>query len=275
MSSAKDRRLMKELLKYPATVFFKDKYITVFQTNDPKSFIHYSQGIRTISHHEHEQQWIVRGYRGDIIVLRHELFDDFIRIIGHKPADGNRIGSDIGLTYYQHLYPSLFDAFEELAEKINCLPFIRNQTEEQIMAAIKENPRHVQSVRKMTKKLMKKLIREFDGSVVPHIQPQYWTSDIAHYIIDIHGGDMLHYVPDNLRSPQLCLKAVRDYPLSIRDCPMQTDELAMVAAKKDGRSLSYIKKPTFAVKKAAVKSHPDAWLCIKDEKERKKLKKAK
>ncbi len=271
MSSGKDRKLMKELLKYPANVFFRDPYITVFQTEDPKAFIHYSDGCRTYNEmSDDSQEWIVRGYKdNDAFVLRYEEWSGTVHMIG-----SNCRNRDLSLTYFTQKYPSLFDAFEELAERVYCLPLIRNQTEEKILAAIKEHPRNIRYVRNLTKKLLKTCIREEHGCL-SHIENQHWSKDITHYAVDVHGGSVLHYIPDILRSPQLCLKAVRDWAPAIRDCPQQTEELGMVAAKKDGRSLQYIKNPTFAMKKAAVKSHPDAWNYIKDEKERRKLKKAK
>ena len=269
MSKPRDRELMKELLKYPATVVFRDHTITVFQTTNENAFWYYSEQTRMLNRDNQDKEWIVRGNKGDVFVLRHDTWGDSIQVIG-----SNKKNRDVGMAYYTQTYPSLFDAFEELAERVFWLPLIRNQTDAKILAAIKASPRQIKFVRNLTQKKLKLYVRE-QYEILPHIPKEFWTSAFAHYAINVLGGSSLHYVPDVLRDDKLCMKAVLSWAPAIQHCPQQTEELNLAAAKKDGRSLKYIKKPSFAVKLAAVKNHADAWEYIKDEKERRKLKKAK
>ena len=268
MSKLRDRELMKELLKYPATVVFRDHTITVFQTTNENAFWHYSEQTRMLNNDEQDKEWIVRGCKGDVFVLRHSTWGDSIQVIGKNNT------RDVGMAYYTQVYPSLFDAFEELAERIFWLPLIREQTDAKVLAAINATPRQIQFVRNLTKKRLKLYIRE-TYDVLAYIPKQLWTSDIAHYAVNVHSGSALHHIPDVLRDDKLCMKAVQSWPPAIQNCPEQTEALSLAAAKRDGRALRYINKPSFAVKLAAVKSHADAWEYIKDEKERRKLRKAK
>lgn len=276
MAKLKDKKLMLELLKYPATVFYNDYAITIFQSYDQKAFIHYSEGCRSLNDDNQDQEYIVRGHKGsDVFVLR---LDDSVyydknakfTIIGSN----KRKGINYPLAYYLQQYPSLYDAFGEIAKEIHFLPFIKNPTDDDVHNSLTNDPATIMQVPKLSNKKLKTLLRDHPDCA-KHIPESMQTKDIANYLVDKHGGDMLRVVKKVLRDEKLCMKAVRDYATAVRDCPVQTEQIKLEAAKRDGRSLRYIKDPSFAVKLAAVRNHPDAWLHITDEKERRKLKKAK
>lgn len=269
MAKQKDKQLMLDLMRYPAKVEFRDDHIVVIHTTSVKSFSYFA-GVEN----DFPEDWrIVKARAGETFLVLElkprSYFDQGSRFTVKLARNGGYV--DIRWRTVLKKYPSIYDAFEKRAKEQAFLPLIRKQSKDDIYRALKNNEANIQYVRNLTQKRKLKILSEFPGCI-KHMEQ---NPELARFLIEEHGGDYLGCIAMKFRTDSLCLNAVQRDGNAIRDVPNPTERIKLAAVANDGRALKYIKNPSFAVKVAAVNSHPDAWECIKDEKERKKIKRVK
>ena len=168
-------------------------------------------------------------------------------------------------------YPSLYDAFEEKAKQMVFLPMIRNQTDDIIMRAIKQDMNNIHKIENLTHKRKMKIL-EANVTALDYLSQ---TPEMADFAIKHHGGAALSHISEYLRTQKLCERAVSDWAMALQYVPNKTEKICLIAIKRDAMALKYVSEPSMKVLVAAVNRSPEAWNLIKKEKVRKAVKKAK
>lgn len=271
-----EKKLMIDLLRYPAKVYYRDDKIVVITTDNDKAYDYFSNNYRAHAingaRHMHiASNYIIRTYTNDVFVLQKQFQFSF------APNDHFSFGvvwpevSDDGrnIEKMAKAYPSIYSAFEKEAKKVAFLPLIQKQSKHDIYRALKNMVSNISYVHNLTHKRCIAIINDFPGAIKYIDQ----SLEIAHHMIRTHGGDYLRDIDERYRTEKLCLLAVKNDAFAIRHVPEQTEQLSLLAVKTDGRALKYIRNPSFNVKVFAYNSHPDARALIKSEKERRRIKK--
>lgn len=290
MAKAKEKKLMLDMLRYPASLIFRDDFITVLTPHTVDALAYHtgitnSKQMRLVSRtietfHNLRHYYIVRTYKNDVYLLMHLDEDElhfypmgfytlFICIDEHPIVTGVEKHSHYCSKLIKE-YPSCYDAFGEMAKKSAFLPFIRHQTQEDIDRALSNDPRNIQYLSDMTLTKQKQIIHKFPRCF------RYMNQDVS--LVKYALSKVLISLDEvkvDYRSNAVCDVALKARPTNIQFVPSPTEKQKINAVARDGRLLQYIKQPSDAVMIAAIKQSPDAWLYIKDEKIRKRLKKQK
>lgn len=276
---------MKDMLRYPATRFFRDEHIVIIQPSDERSYEFWTPVITTSA-------WAKRnGDYKDIFIVRTNSKEYFeIKKSASLAAGG---GFDFGKaayldahvpngefatikTYersireYLKKYPSLYDAFEEMAMKMAFLPMVRKQTDKIIWEALEADQRNLRYVENLTHKRKVKILKRWPSCIKAMGQ----TQELCDLVVKQDASN-ISYIDETYRHQKMCENAVKNYASALQYVPHQTEKICLAAIKRDAMSLRYVKNPTMKIYVAAVNRSPDAWNLIKKEKLRKEIKKAK
>lgn len=251
--------LMKDLLKYPATVTYRDDDIIVLLPSTDESLLYFGVGLwSSISR---------KGYDIHVVLPRNgRPFD--IAVPTEDYARFETQGCDIFEAVKK--YPSLCKAFEEVAKERAYLPLIENQTDKDIHRALTDSHSNVRFVKNLTHKRKKEILSRWVDCFMYMEQ----TKELCEFMVKVHGGAPLRTIRSEFKTDKLCAEAVRSWPGAIHYVPRQTEALKLLAVARDGSILSDIKNPSFDVMCVAVNQSPVAWDSIKDPKLRRKIKKA-
>lgn len=272
------------MLRYPATRFFRDDKIVIVQPSDKRSYEFWVPIITTPAHtfwEDYSNTYIVRTNSKEYFEV--------------KKSSGNMHGGKFTFGSSSHLdahvskgefptvktydrsiqewlsrYPSLYDAFEEMAIEMVFLPMIRKQTDEIIWDALEADIRNLKYVQNLTHKRKLQILARWPAAIKSMEQ----TQELCDFVVKQDGANISH-IDEHYRNQRLCEKAVNDYASALQYVPIQTEKICLTAIKRDPMSLKYIKKPTMKMYVAAVNRSPNAWNLIKKEKLRKEVKKAK
>lgn len=280
----RDKDLLLELMRHPASVFYRDEKITVLAPQSLSSYEHYTEGTIQIPDRRFmsEQQilsglHVVRTHRGETFVIRivpgYYKDDAKFQFCVATPNERNVnvMNAKDALGDYVTRYPSLYKAFGEQAKKHAYLPLIENQTDEDIARALKKDTHNVVFIKNLTHKRKTKIVETYPDTL--RFMDQ--TMELCMHAIRVTGGQQLQHVHQTFRTQKLCHLAVQSDARALKHVPpsMQTEAICMEAVKKDGTTLAFIVNPSVSVCIAAVNKSPDAWKYIKDEKILKKVRK--
>ena len=284
MNDKRDRRLMRDMLRYPATLFFRDEQLAIIQPNGQESYEFWTPVVK-VSSWSHK-----RDFTNTYIVRSNSKeYFEVTKSAGHMTGGKFTFGKSAYLdahvpkgefatvkTYERTIsewlkkYPSLLDAFGEMAEKMAFLPMIPNQTDEIIWEALNSDLSNIQYIDNLTHKGKLAILRRWPSCIKAMGQ----TQELCDFVVKQDGGN-ISYIDESFRNQKLCERAVQDYSPALRYVVNQTEKICLLAIKRDAMSLQYIKNPTMKMYVAAVNRSPNAWNLIKKEKLRKEIKKAK
>ena len=272
MVKKKDKELMMDMLRHPAELFYHDNFISVLRPTNIESLKYHSNLsiVEALAKDDSRVFYVVKTYKKETFCIYKETSSWF------SPYSAFKLVSPSGRRSHEYLeerikkYPSLYKAFEKEARQISFLPLIKDKTDDDIYTAVKKDPRNIVHVKNLSLKQKKYILEHFPDCFRYMKQT---TADIKSALRQ--GKISLDDVQTGLRSNAICELALKKSPSNILYVPYPTEKQKLSAVRRDGRLLSHISNPSFEVMVAAVRSHPDAWECIKDEKLRKKLKKAK
>jgi hypothetical protein len=131
------------------------------------------------------------------------------------------------------------------------LKYVKEQTPELCMAAVKQNGYALQFVKEQTLELCMEAVQE-DGSALRFVKEQ--TPELCMAAVK-RSGWVLEFVKD--QSPELCMAAVKKSGYALRVVKEQTPELCMTAVKRSGYILRFVKEQTPEICMEAVKQ--DGW----------------
>jgi len=277
---------MKDMLRYPATTFFRDEHIAIIQPSDERSYRFWTPVVQGSAWaHRHEDY-------SNVYIVRTNIKEYFqITVSDRLPSPGGKIefgksafldayvGNgefdtvktyDRSITAWLKKYPSLYDAFEEMAIKMAFLPMCRRQTDDLIWRAMEADQGNLQYIENLTHKRKLEILKKWPVLITTMGQ----TQELCDFVVKQNGSNLSH-VSESFRNQKLCEIAVKDYAHALRYVPHQTEKICLSAIKRDAMALRHIKTPTMKMYVAAVNRSPDAWNLIKKEKLRKEVKKAK
>ena len=285
MHEKRDRRLMLDMLRYPAKLFFRDEHIAIVQANGEESYQFWSPTPMPASRYggnrDFEHKYIVRANNKESFEVNVSHMDGYgnggsinfgkAAFLDAHVSKGETKTYSRSIVAYLKKYPSLYDAFEEKAIERAFLPMIRRQTDDIIMQAIKHNMGNIGLITNLTHKRKLKILEQN----VRALEYLSQTPEMADFAIKHHGGSALSYISEFLRTQKICERAVSDCAMSLQHVPNKTEKICLIAIKRDAMALQFVNQPSMKLMVTAVNRSPDAWDLIKKEKVRKEVKKAK
>lgn len=132
------------------------------------------------------------------------------------------------------------------------LKYIRDQTEEICIASVRTNPRSLRSVRHLTPKIIEVIPKEVPIYLfnIEWYEPLPQKIDIATAWAMVHTrGIFLKFIPQEERSQEMCMVAVRNDPWALQYTPSgcQTEEMCVDAVGRDPHVFRYVKDQTTKV----------------------------
>lgn len=283
-ATKQDKQLLKEMLRHPASIVYRDDKILVLLPQTMESYTHYTNGAiqipdtRFLSPKEAiEGAHVVRTYRNEVFVLK-TATDPYDRstkfqfcVSTPRPSNSNVMNAKDAIAEYIDKYPSLYKAFGELAKKHAYLPLIEFQSDDDITRALKKDVHNVVFIKNLTHKRKMRIVEQYPDTI-KYVEQ---SIELCTHVIRTAGGDQLKNVSEGLRTQKLCHLAVQSNPHAIKYVPqnLQTVAICMEAVKRDGTALAQIRNPSLEVCIAAVNKSPNAWQYIKDDKLVKKIRK--
>jgi hypothetical protein len=276
---------MKDMLRYPAKTFFRDEHIAIIQPADEDSYVKWTPVINVSGYSmrrgDFKNLFIVRANNKEYFEVRKSASNTKGGGFEFGPAAflDSFVGKgefDTIKTYkrsteeYLKKYPSLYDAFEEMAIKMAYLPMIRVQTDKLIWEAMEADKSNIRHIKNLTHKRKMQILKRWPST----IESMEQTQELCDFVVKQDGAN-ISYISEHYRNQKLCERAVGDYASALQYVPNQTEKICLIAIKRDPMSLKYVKKPTMKMYVAAVNRSPNAWNLIKKEKLRKEVKKAK
>jgi hypothetical protein len=78
----------------------------------------------------------------------------------------------------------------------------------------------------------------------------------------MRGFDILSHIPDELKTEEICYKAVKKNECNLEGVPehLQTERICLVAIRKSCYALRHVKKPTPAIYNAMADSYSSSWV---------------
>lgn len=277
---------MLDMLRAPATLFFRDDHIAIIQPANQESYQFYAPIIKTSSWAKSPGASFLNVY---IVRTNSKEYFEVTKSASNLAGGIFTFGVSAYLdahvgkgefatikTYnrtlkeYLKRYPSLYDAFEPMAKKMAFLPLLRKQTDDDIWNALKSSVTNLQYIENLTHKRKLKILKRWPVFIKEFGQ----TQELCDFIVKEDGAN-LSLIDEHFRKQKLCERAVGDYAHALKYVPNQTEKICLIAIKRDAMALKHIKNPTMKMYVTAVNRSPDAWSLIKKEKLRKEIKKAK
>lgn len=275
MKEGLEKKLMLDLLTHPAEVIYKDDNIALIRPGGMESLaFHLGQGkganqfMNSPSHRQlfrnDDPKYVVATRRGERILARIQT-----------GAFSSRSRLEWQFSPYNteerllKKYPTLVDAFNDIAIKLSYLPLIKEHTKEVIEAAIKIDPANIRFVHNLTIKEQKYWIRQ-KVATFEYMNQNKELVQFAMANTDISLGQISsHFI-----SASIAKQGIRKNPHDLRYVPNQhrTHELEIYAIKQDPSVLRHITHPSTDMYVAAVRSGKNAWEYVPDSL-RKKVKK--
>jgi len=278
----RDKRLMLDMLRSPATLFFRDDHIAIIQPVGADSYNFYSPVpasawqrngnlenvfvVRTNS----KEYFLVRksaGMAGGVFEFGSSAYLD--AHVGNGEFDTIKLYKRT-IEEYLKKYPSLRDAFGEMAEQMCFLPMIEKQTDAQIWEALEHNLQNIHHIKNLTYKRKVKILTRWPGAIKTIGQ----TQELCDLLVKEDGAN-IRYLDQHFLNQKLCERAVANYASALQYVPNQTEKICLIAIKRDAMALKHVRNPTMKILVAAVNRSPDAWNLIKKEKLRREVRKAK
>ncbi len=273
------------MLRYPATRFFHDDHIVIIQPSDERSYEFWTPVIQGSSWNhrqaDYSNVYIVRSNSKEYFQVQKSPSN----IAGGKFEFGKSAYLDAhvpkgefatiktyerSITAWLKKYPSLYDAFEEMAIEMAFLPMVRTQTDDIIWRALEADQGNLRYVQNLTHKRKLEILKKWPLCIKSMGQ----TQELCDFIVKLDAANISHIDPA-YRNQKMCEKAVNHCASALQYVPIQTEKICLTAIKRDAMALKHIKKPTMKMYVAAVNRSPNAWGLIKKEKLRKEIKKAK
>jgi len=274
---------MKDMLRYPATRFFRDEHIVIIQPLDERAYTFWTPVVSTWARHraDYTNMYIVRTNSKEYFEVKVDAsnmigggftFSKSAYLDAHVPkGEFATIKTyDRSIKEYLKKYPSLYDAFEGMAIEMAFLPLIRIQTDKLIWDALEADQRNLRYVENLTHKRKVQILKRWPSCIKSMGQ----TQELCDLVVKENAVN-ISYIDEIYRNQKMCERAVHDYASALQYVPNQTEKICLAAIKRDPMSLKYVKNPTMKIYVAAVNRSPNAWNLIKKEKLRKEIKKAK
>lgn len=275
MREGLEKKLMLDLLMHPAQVHYKDDQIAVLIPSSTESLAYhlkvgtgdnrYTDSVGQRKRLENfETKYVVATRCGE-------------RFLGAESASSFGGESPFHWEYAPYTeqvllkkYPTLINAFDEVAQEIKYLPLIKNHTKELIEEAVKRNPANVRHLRNLTLKDKKYWIRH-DSRTFEYMEQNPQLVKYAMDNTDVGLGKISSY----FCTASICKKGLRKNPLDLKYVPNhhKSKELIMYAINQDPRALKEISHPTLDMYVTAAKAGKNGWNYI-PESLKKKVKRA-
>jgi len=260
MKQGLEKKLMLDLLMHPAEVIFKDENIAVIRPNGIDSLVHHlkvGKGKFRFQDTAGARRGLSNSNNKMIVATRKgERFMAYLAAESFMRPSFNWEFAPYTEPRLLKTYPTLIDAFNDIAIKINYLPLIKEHTKEVIEAAIKQDPANIRYVRNLTEKDKKYWIMQ-KSATFEYMQQ---TKELARFAMDntdIGLGEISSY----FCSASVCKKGLRKNPLNWKYVPTEhrTNDLLIYAIQQDPQVLNQVKTPTTEMYVAAVRSGKNAW----------------
>lgn len=174
------------------------------------------------------------------------------------------------------------ETVRRVAEHPDLLKYVLVQTPEICLAAVEENGLALQYVDKptadicnaavkQTAEAMKFVPDEFLASARAFImtsedrERQAVKERTEGYLARIRGGMGLQFVPEDARTPEICLAAVQEFGFALELVKDQTPEICLAAVKNDERVLHLVKEQTPEICLAAVQKNGHALEYVREQ----------
>ena len=274
MKEGLEKKLLLDLLMHPAEVLYKDDMIALIKPSGTDSLVYHleigtgkyrynASPANTRLLKNDNDKYVVATYKGERILATTATpgwRQHIIQWVFSPYSTEERLIKK---------YPTLIDAFDKIASKINYLPLIKHHTKEVIAAAIKQDPANIRHVRNMTIK-DKKYWLNHNSSTFEYMQQD---KELVRYAMD-YTDVGLGKIGSHFVTASIAKKGLRKNPSDLKYVPKQyqTPELVMYAINQDPSVLQQISHPTTEMYVAAVRAGKNGWDFVPDSL-RKKVKK--
>jgi len=273
MREGMEKKLMLDLLKHPAQVFYKDETLVVLIPSTDESFVYHLTGAHGYSNsgptairlRNDDEKYVIQTRKNERFLLRltETGWKQHSFMFEYTP---NNYG-DFGII---KRYPSLKNAFEERAKTMGYLPMINDPTEDDIKIALKNSAENIRHVKNLTEAKKRKYIKEFPRTF-EYMQQNPALVKYAMENTDITLGE----ISSTYCSASICKMGIKKNAHDLKYVPNhhKTDDMIMHAIRQDPGVIKDLRHPTMKMYVAAVKAGKNGWEMVPDSL-RKKVRKA-
>jgi hypothetical protein len=162
---------------------------------------------------------------------------------------------------YCHEYKGSTEEYKVLKDMIkfnpNIFQHIINQTHKLCEIAISETKYNIEHIREEFKDSKICLMIAKSLNFAHHIPKHMFNENLYLEIVKINSG-YLSQIPEDKRTYEICLEAVKNCGSILSEISRQTNELCLEAVKKYGSALAYVHDKTFEICMEAIKQNPEA-----------------
>ncbi len=152
----------------------------------------------------------------------------------------------------------IHELFIKIQQEPKRLMFVKNQTKELCLLAVRKNGTNIRYVKEQTPELCMEAVKQ-GGLSLKYVKDQ--TPELCMVAVKRDGYN-IQYVKE--QTPELCMEAVKQKGRYLQYVKDQTPELCLLAVRKNGNNLKYVKNQTYDICAEALKNNPDAYEHIKD-----------
>ena len=273
MREGMEKKLMLDLLKHPAQVFYKDETLVVLIPSTLESFAYHLNGANgyanssptSIRLRNDDEKYVVQTRKNErfLIRLTESGWKQHVFIFEYTPKNYGEVG-------IINRYPSLKIAFEEKARKMGDLLMINDPTEDDIKIALKNSAENIRHVKNLTEAKKRKYIKEFPRTF-EYMQQNPALVKYAMENTDITLGE----ISSTYCSASICKMGIKKNAHDLKYVPNhhKTDDMIMLAIRQDPGVIKDLRNPTMKMYVAAVKAGKNGWEMVPDSL-RKKVRKA-
>jgi predicted RNase H-like nuclease len=168
-----------------------------------------------------------------------------------------RIEPNNFLKYVKEQTPEI--CLKAVKQNGNALEYVKEQTPELCLEAVKENGYSLQYVKEQTPEICLEAVKK-NWSALQYVKEQ--TPEICLEAVK-KNWSALQYVKE--QTPEICLEAVKKNLSALQYVKEQTPEICLKAVKQNGKALKYVKEQTPEICLEAVKQNGHALLYVKEQ----------
>ena len=272
MREGMEKKLFRDLLTHPASVFYKDEALVIlipstkeslaFHMRDATGFKSTASGVRI---RNDDDKYVVQTRKNETFLIQ----------LTEMGWQQHTFALSFAPKHYSEWqivkrYPSLKIAFETHAKKMGCLPWIDNPTEEDIETALKADPANMRHVKKPSEAKKRKYLKKFPRT----FEYMQQNPDLVRYAME-NTEISLGEISSQFCSKSICKMGIRKNAHDIKYVPNhhKTKDIILLAIRQNPSVIRELSNVTLDMYVAAVKAGKDGWTYV-PESMKKKVRKA-